>query len=54
MSREITHVPDTLHDGTPYLRQVVSAARLRAILRADGDTTARPADWGPNDEWVVQ
>lgn len=48
MSREITHVA---RDGR--LVQIVSAARLREILRSDGDTLDRPRDWEDEDEWDV-
>lgn len=33
--------------------QIVSAARLRAILRRDGESLSRPDDFGPDDEWDV-
>lgn len=52
-AREITHVNDTDEQGRRYLRQVVSAARLRQILRRDGESIRRPADFGPLDEWIV-
>lgn len=47
---EITHRrdPDTGH----YV-QVVTPARLREILHADGETHDRPKHFGPDDEWDV-
>lgn len=53
MTTQITHVRAIADDGVSYLRQVVSAATLRRILRAAGDSTARPKDFGPRDEWHV-
>jgi hypothetical protein len=50
MTREITH---TRHpDG--YLQQIVSPARLRAILDEDGEDYSRPTEFGPADEWEVE
>jgi len=50
MGTQITHQPDP---DTGALRQIVSAATLREILDADGDSYERPADFGPEDEWDV-
>lgn len=46
---EITHQKD--EDGN--LQQIVTPARLREILDADGDSHERPRDFGPDDEWNV-
>lgn len=51
MSREVTHVVDK---ETGRYVQVVSPARLRAILDADGDDYSRPAHLSPDDEWDVE
>ena len=50
MAREITHRVDR---ETKRVVQLVSAKRLRAILRKDGETLERPRDFGPDDEWDV-
>lgn len=50
MVGQITHVVDP-DDG--HLTQIVTAAELRRILRADGETLDRPDDFGPLDEWNV-
>jgi hypothetical protein len=47
---EITHEPDPI---TGHYRQLVSPARLRAILDAEGSDYTRPEDFTPEDEWVV-
>lgn len=47
---EITHQPD--ENGV--MRQIVSPARLREILDADGETYDKPTDFGPDDEWEVE
>lgn len=33
--------------------QIVSPSTLRRILRRDGETLAKPRDFGPDDEWDV-
>lgn len=43
MSHETTHVLDR---ETRTYRQIVTPARLREILDADGDTHERPDDFG--------
>lgn len=48
--REITHCKDP---ETGTLRQIVTPERLCEILAEDGDTTDRPNDFGPDDEWDV-
>jgi hypothetical protein len=48
--REVTH----RLDEHGILRQVVSAARLRQILDADGDDYDRPASFARDDEWFVE
>ena len=45
---EITH---KLVDG--HYVQVCSPATLRKVLDAQGDSYARPDDFGPADEWNV-
>ena len=45
---QITH---EVVDGK--LVQIVSPKTLRKILRQNGDTLARPKDFGPEDEWLV-
>lgn len=46
---QITHQPD--ENGV--LRQIVSPAVLRHILRSDGDTLDRPEWLGKEDEWFT-
>ncbi len=48
--REITHKRD--EEGN--YRQIVSPARLKEILDADGDSYDRPAGFGSDDEWDVE
>lgn len=50
MAREITHRVDR---ETGHVVQLVSPERLREILVADGESLARPKDFGPNDEWDI-
>ena len=50
MPAQITHLPDP---DTGAMRQIVSAAVLRAILCADGDSLSRPEDLGAEDDWDV-
>lgn len=50
---QTTHVNEVDDQGRRYLRQVVSAAELRRILRRQGESTARPKDFGPLDEWLA-
>lgn len=47
---QITHRKDP---ETGRMIQVVTPATLRRILRRDGDSLARPRDFGPDDEWHV-
>jgi hypothetical protein len=49
VSAQVTHVRD---DDGRY-RQIVSPAELRRILRRDGESLARPSDFGDTDEWDV-
>ena len=54
MAAQVTHEND-VHPvtGKRYLRQIVSARELRNALRRDGESLARPKDFGPDDEWDV-
>lgn len=47
---EITHRADP---DTRAMVQIVSAARLREILRDQGSDYSRPAHFAPEDEWDV-
>lgn len=51
MSAQVTHVHDVDDQGRKYMRQCVSAAELRRILRRNGESLSRPKDFGPLDEW---
>lgn len=46
---EITH---QIGDDGHYV-QIVTPRTLRRILRRQGETLRRPADFGPGDEWDV-
>ena len=48
MTAEITHRQE---DGR--MVQVVTPERLTEILREQGESLAKPKDFGPNDEWCV-
>ena len=48
---------ETTHEVDPETKkyvQVVTARRLREVLRASGDTLTRPSWFGPEDEWDVE
>lgn len=48
--QQVTHVVDP---ESGRLQQIVTPAQLRKILRAQGESLARPADFRPYDEWFV-
>lgn len=50
MTTEVTHVYDEELEG---MRQIVPAWKLRELLLANGESLARPDDFGPNDQWEV-
>lgn len=50
MAGEITHRADP---ETGRMVQLVSAKRLRQILRQHGETYERPRDFRAGDEWDV-
>ena len=47
---QITHK----QDDNGIMRQLVTPAELRRMLRANGDTLSRPKDFAPDDEWFVE
>jgi len=49
-------MPETTHRADPdtgHLVQIVTPARLREILDADGESYDPPAEFGVDDEWEV-
>lgn len=45
---EITHI-----DDGGRMRQIVTPQRLTQLLREQGESLDRPADFGQDDEWQV-
>jgi hypothetical protein len=54
MAAQITHEHATDEFGNAYMRQVVSPAELRRVLRRNGDSLTRPRDFGAMDEWETE
>jgi hypothetical protein len=51
MGQQITHRRDP---DTGRMVQIVSPRDLRRILRRNGESTERPKDFRPDDEWNVE